>query len=266
MDSGFSRSLERADGAYSGVVYIQPAYVGPIRENQVVGHWEPSSGEPQSGPGWVDPQDAIAWGRSRAPEVYLRFEVRIHKHQYLRADGMPLRLNAPVETCTFVYAVGDRVRDKSAFAPDGFRPWPSRVPSPTGTVADFGGVVYLEAEAERPELWPLRGYLACWEARHGAGLLLAEVATPDVLVEVSDAVAWARQRAPMVLVCSGPPDYEYWSAGAVFPPGLEIPAWQPHQHPNRATQLRVPTEGVREPRAYARGRTFPVEEHEPYGG
>ena len=60
-----------------GIVYVAEelrdfAVPGPTR---FCGHWEsgnPADGVLEQGPGWDDIEDAIAWGRERAPVVLLR--------------------------------------------------------------------------------------------------------------------------------------------------------------------------------------------------
>jgi hypothetical protein len=57
-----------------GIVHLSRAYPARIGQPRFVGYWD--SGEPpgliENGPGWDEVEDAIRWGRERAPAVLLR--------------------------------------------------------------------------------------------------------------------------------------------------------------------------------------------------
>jgi len=66
-------------GALTGLVHISVAYdprpeaVG--RPARYTGHWEDGKVPVrilEEGPGWDDPDDAVVWGRARAPIVLIR--------------------------------------------------------------------------------------------------------------------------------------------------------------------------------------------------
>jgi hypothetical protein len=84
----------------AGTVYI--AFVDSDPDQRLEGHWEAISGELlELGPGWDRVDDAIAWGRERAP-VVLVFK-----------DGQH-------------YSAGDIPDMGDASDPTPYAPWPGR--------------------------------------------------------------------------------------------------------------------------------------------
>ncbi len=60
-----------------GIVYIAdwPEGWRQPSESRYYGHWESpeaAKGILEQGPGWDDPEQAIRWGRERAPMVFIR--------------------------------------------------------------------------------------------------------------------------------------------------------------------------------------------------
>jgi hypothetical protein len=60
-----------------GVVFIsEDPWAEEFDSPRFTGHWEASEGGSnelvENGPGWDSPEDAIAWGRQRAPIVLIR--------------------------------------------------------------------------------------------------------------------------------------------------------------------------------------------------
>src|SRR5438045_1448213 len=43
---------------------------------------------------WFDAAEAVAWGRRRAPKVYLRVHQPVHQHRFVRAGDILVRLRA----------------------------------------------------------------------------------------------------------------------------------------------------------------------------
>jgi hypothetical protein len=97
---------------------------------------------------------------------------------------------------------------------------------------------------------------------HG-GLTLREVAGPSLLGNAAQAVRWARERAAVVIVSSGPPDYEYWSAGPNALGALCMPSWE-RRMGEGSPPLSAEGEGMRIPHSGLRkGRVFPLGEDWP---
>jgi hypothetical protein len=67
---------ERKQLAGTGVVYIAERWEVLEPGPRFDGHWEARRhGSPifvEHGPGWEDPNDAVAWGRDRAPRIVVR--------------------------------------------------------------------------------------------------------------------------------------------------------------------------------------------------
>jgi cytidine deaminase len=59
-----------------GIVFISRGFSYDRSHREFIGHWESSGHEGstivEDGPGWDDVEDAIAWGRARAPRVMVR--------------------------------------------------------------------------------------------------------------------------------------------------------------------------------------------------
>jgi hypothetical protein len=72
-----------------GVVYIAQRVLEFESSTEFYGHWEPAESETiESGPGWDDPESAIAWGRERAPVVLIRIGQPPQQH-YSAGETFP---------------------------------------------------------------------------------------------------------------------------------------------------------------------------------
>jgi hypothetical protein len=185
----------------------------------VVGHHELPGGRAVDGPRWQSIDEAIEWGRARAPLVLLHAE----------GDAPPL--DGPPYGWQ-LYSVGARAarRDGSALPA-----WPHAKDAAAET-ADLEGIVWLFQEEPwyeplqtftarlEPEYVPLPPVLSRW-LRH-----FDLPAAPEILegVSLAEALAWARGRSPVVAVALGIPScYTWYSAGSVPPPDdlPPLPSW-----------------------------------------
>jgi len=209
---------------YSGVVYIDEEFGVVLRALPIEGHWElPGLGRvAEDGPGWATAAEAIAWGRKRAPTVWLRVHRSIHSYRYVQVDGLLLRLQAPVCDDYVIYSAGEEATSRTGEV----RRWPA---APTrrdaDVLPDYGGEVYLVQWPPEHEGSNMPGLIARWEKLTNGVQHVAEVAGPDWEGGAEATVEWARQRAPYVLLCNGPPHYGYLSAGDADPPGLGLARW-----------------------------------------
>jgi hypothetical protein len=209
---------------YSGVVYIDEEAGLVPKRCRIEGHWEPpGTGRAfEEGPGWAGAAEAIAWGRKRAPRVLLRVHRRVYCYRYLPAAGLVLRLHAPACDDHAIYSAGE-----DAVSHDEVRRWPGALPTrDTEVLPDYGGTVWLVQWPAESDAVNLRGLVARWEKLTDGVQHLAEIAGPNWEGGEEEAVEWARQRAPYVLICNGPPRYGYLSAGEIDPPGLDLPRWR----------------------------------------
>ena len=59
-----------------GIVYIAEREFVDVEPHLYYGHWESTAaagpGVLEQGPGWDDIEEAIRWGRERAPKVFVR--------------------------------------------------------------------------------------------------------------------------------------------------------------------------------------------------
>jgi len=164
--------------------------------------WQPDPRAPaetfrsEDGPGWNELAPAIAWGRARAPIVYVR-------------RGLEGRE---------IYNAGE--------LDDGARPptarWPgSRRRRAGGVQPDYGGIVWVDEES--PVVMPALRFSAWCDSESRTDF-----------TDIDAAVDWARERAPVVLVARLPsswqgaiPAYEIRSAGADDPPDGELERIRP---------------------------------------
>jgi hypothetical protein len=238
-----------------GLVYIEPEYAARALGAPVEGHWEPLDRPPLDGPGWDDSYAAIAWGRARAPEVYFRRESRVHLYRYVRVKEHLIRIYSPAETRARVSAVGVRTTSSLAFAPNGFEQWTERLPDDKTLESGYSGIVYLAQPGERPELNERIGFLARWE--NAQGLAFNKEGVPSTLPSLEEAVAWARERTAVVIISSGPPEYEYWSAGTRSLDELALPDWAPAALDEPARTASPRSTGIRRSEtSRLSGRTF----------
>jgi hypothetical protein len=156
--------------------------------------WQPDPDGPaetfysEEGPGWNDVEQAVAWGRQRAPIVYVRL-----------GEGL---------------SEIDNAGEKDDGRRNPTERWPgSRRQRARDVHPDYGGVVYINEQ--QPSLIPIGKFRAVWELDNG------EVQEHDAgFDDVEAAVDWGRERASVVLVAELPsawigrvPTYEIRSAG-----------------------------------------------------
>jgi hypothetical protein len=82
----------------SGVVYIAQRLEGWPGDTEFYGHWEvegPDTGPMVEGPGWDTAEDAITWGRERAPTVIIRVGRQPWQQHYSAGDVFPELLEPP---------------------------------------------------------------------------------------------------------------------------------------------------------------------------
>ena len=81
-------------GKKRGIVYIAKREFVDAEPHLYYGHWESTAAdEPgvlEQGPGWDDIEDAIQWGRDRAPEVYVRVAGKTYSAGVQDPDGEPV--------------------------------------------------------------------------------------------------------------------------------------------------------------------------------
>lgn len=93
-------------------------------------------------------------------------------------------------------------------------------------MAGYGGDVYLVRWDETAGLIAPFQVTARWEAVREDRMVVLEQAGPWDEDGVDQALAWARERAPVVLLCwPGQGFFEYFSAGDEQPIGIELPTW-----------------------------------------
>ena len=76
----------------SGIVYLAQRLEGWPGEPEFYGHWEvdaPDEGPMLEGPGWSTAEEAIAWGRERAPVVIIRVGRQPWQQHYSAGDVFP---------------------------------------------------------------------------------------------------------------------------------------------------------------------------------
>src|SRR5438874_7998704 len=214
--------MHRSD--FSGVAYIEQVTGFIPRAFPIEGHWELPGLDhvAEDGPGWQTASEAVSWGRKRAPAVWLRVHRNIYSHRYAHADSILFCLQAPVRDDYVIYSAGEDPVSQEAEV----RRWPGAAARREAEVLpDYGGDVYLVQWAPERDRAGF-GFLARWERVRDGVQQVVEVAGPDWDEGTGSAVAWARERAPYVLVCEGPPDFGYQSAGEREPPGLDLPRWR----------------------------------------
>jgi hypothetical protein len=159
----------------------------------------------EDGPGWNEVEQAVTWGRRRAPVVYVRL-----------GEGLSKIYNAGEED--------DGGRNPT-------ERWPrSRRRRARDVHPDYGGVTYINEEL--PLLIPIRKFRAVWESDDDQ----MEV-HEELFDDVEAAVDWGRDRAPVVLVAELPssgwsgrvPTYEIRSAGDEDPEGAPVERLRPRQ-------------------------------------
>lgn len=185
-----------------GVVRVCAEFSVRVQWFRYSASWQPdpeaSSGTfySEDGPGWNDVEGAVAWGRRRAPVVYVRL-----------GDGWRDWYNAG--------ELDDRQRPPT-------KRWPgSARRRAANREPDYGGVVYIGEEF--PDYVSTGRFNAVWSDD-------AEVLEHERdLDDVDAAIDWGRARAPVVLVAEAPnswssfPTYEVRSAGEQDPIGERVP-------------------------------------------
>jgi hypothetical protein len=187
-------------GSYGGIVLIEPDYGVEVKPFAIEGHWEPSKqgAEFEEGPGWHSAEDAIAWGRKRAPVVLLRLHESVSSYRFVRVDDLVVRLHAPVKSDYVLYSAGEMDKSQAESEEDDeVRPWPgtSNVRE-ADVVSDYGGVVWLVQWQNDQSRWPLNGYHCRWEVARNGHMVLAASRGPGWKGHLDEAVEWARERAP----------------------------------------------------------------------
>jgi hypothetical protein len=234
-----------------GIVYIDPAYAIPVDDGDVEVYWE--NGPSQAvGPVGTDLDAAILWARKRAPEVLVRIDRAIFSHQFVRVGGLTVRLDAPVEHRRQDYSAGD-VHEPSRDV----RPWPGDRGTVEPLEAGYGGYAMVYQRETQPVGDDL-GFTARHEVLDGTGSRLSELVGPKWLADLSGAVAWARSRATYVLISSGPPLYEYWSAGSARLPIAGLPNWPEWDVSDGGDRESAEAGGLRISIPTAQGRSFPT--------
>jgi len=188
----------------------------------IEGHWEPPKAAAVEGPRWTDPEEAISWGRKRAPGVYLRLHRATFSYRYYRAGHLMVKLNAPPSTSYTIYSAGERHAKT-----DGSKRWPGASDEPDPDVVEgYGGTVHLVRGDETAGVIGPFQLTARWETVREDRMVVLEQAGPWDGVAVEQALAWARERAPVVLLCwPGQGFFEYFSAGQEQLAGIELPTW-----------------------------------------
>jgi hypothetical protein len=140
----------------------------------------------------------------------------------VQADSILFRLQAPVCDDYVIYSAGEDAVSNA----DEVRRWPGAATRRDAEVRpDYGGDVHLVQWVPESDHMSF-GFLARWERVLDGVQQVAEVAGPEWDEGTESAVAWARERAPYVLVSSGPPDFGYHSAGEREPPDFDLPRWR----------------------------------------
>lgn len=213
-----------------GVAYLEwwPA-LAP--DDDVTAVWaRPGTGDEVADFGEIG--EALDWSRSRAPVVLVRVDRARHSFRYHRFAGLWLRLFSPVELTQSWYSAGE-----TSTAEHDARPWPNEARGAAqGRVAGYGG----QAQVTVGDVsWAGVGgqVRATWESLRDEEMVALEQTTSE---DLEAAVAWAKRRARFILFHSGPPDYQYFSAGEDIP-GLELPSWPlrfPPEEPPGVTGTR----------------------------
>ncbi len=191
-----------------GVVRISEQMSVGLPWHRYTASWQPAPDAPaetfysEEGPGWNDVELAVAWGRQRAPIVYVRL-----------GEGL-----------SEIYNAGEK--DDGGRNPT--ERWlGSRRRRARDVHPDYGGIVYINEE--QPSLIPTGKFRAVWELDDGD----AEEHEGE-FDDVEAAVDWGRERAPVVLVAELPsswtgrvPTYEIRSAGDDDPEGEPLERLRP---------------------------------------
>ena len=254
---------------YSGVVYIDMEWGVVPRSLPIEGHWELPGLDrvAEDGPGWLTAAEAIAWGRKRAPLVWLRVHRSTYSYRYVQVGSVLVRLHAPLEDDYVIYSAGEGLSHAGLSDEEYVRRWPGAATSrDEDLLPEYGGEVFLVQWSSEHDGAGEGGVIARWEALSDGVQHVAEVAGPRWDGGIVDAIEWARQRAPYVLVCSGPWDFGYLSAGDEDPAGLGLARWPGHDE--RLRENRPPHEGTIWVEVYdSEAKGFPLpDDVEPAGG
>lgn len=145
----------------------------------------------------------------------------------MKAGDILVRLHAPIDHAYVMYDAGEVPwMSVPGHKPDPqLRRWPGASENPDSDLeAEYGGTVYLVQERPENEGGYV-GYTARWEALRGGVQTSVEIVGPWWEGDFPAAVAWARERAPYVLI-HHPSVHGYQSAGEFDLPGLNIPRWE----------------------------------------
>ncbi|MEZ5102476.1 MAG: hypothetical protein R3C15_22285 [Thermoleophilia bacterium] len=260
---------QRAD--FGGLAIIEPDLATGPGPGVIRGHWQPAPSRSVPAPAFSEAGSAVRWGRRRAPEVIYRVEHEVARSHVVVLAGMPVRVFAPVEheSVVWVSAAPDLHSDASQTDEgddEDVLDWPMVVDvPPAARIAGYGGRVYFAETTPRSAL-PAAGCQCRWQTTDAKGL----TATVELalLANEEDALAWARERAPYVLVSKGPAGWYYESAGAQQIPG--VPARpKPDGIPRNAVVTHTWTDGGTTYLDYIAppgGRQFRIDDVEPLGG
>jgi hypothetical protein len=192
-----------------GVIRVREEFTVTLPWHRYIAEWQlnpdgPRPFQREKGPGWNDVDEAVSWGRQRAPLVYVRL-----------GEGWP-----------DWYSAGERT---GRHAP---KRWPGAPRRRAGNRhRDYAGVVWIGEES--PVLLPSGTWSALWLEDTGAG-----IENRDDFADAEAAIDWARERAPVVLVAEVPhgagwrhgrPTYAIRSAGELDPPGDPLPRIRPRR-------------------------------------
>jgi hypothetical protein len=232
------------DESRTGISYVEAEHRIALPE-PISGAWIKQSSAVERAR-WDSVTAAVSWGRERAPIVELRLKAHVFPMSIRRVGTLGVRLLSPPIATTDYFQAG--VQTGALEHP--WRRWPGTTTELHGRLDGYGGVVRLAARMGPCSLEPLPTFQVSWEAPHD-GVMVC-LAREGGLSEVQ-AVDWGRKRAPVVLVCYGAVEFEYFSAGADHLADLEIPAWEDRWPITGADARQGP--GSRTRRA---GRSFPL--------
>jgi hypothetical protein len=201
-----------------GVAYVEHAPSLPP-EADVTAQWVRPDGT-QEGEYFGEVAEAIGWARSRAPVVLVRVDRALHAVRYHRVAGLWLRLHSPVTFTYGWYSAGEEPTTEN----DAAR-WPHPLRAGAARAEGYGGEV--QVTVGDPSWNGMSGQLrGSWESFRDDEVVVLEQVLGVVGEDGERLIAWARSRARFVLLCFGPANYQYFSAGDDIP-GLELPSWDP---------------------------------------
>lgn len=213
------------------LIYLWPEDASVLREAAVDASWSGGELREPRRSAWNSVDEAVAWARARAPEIYVTLRRRVHEHIVVRAGDIPLRFERPVRRDEATFAAG------TVEKPGTTGRWPDDPSSSTiERVPAFGGTVHVGVFEDPSEKGERVGYVARVERLHPGGTELVEFVGPRWQRDLPSALAWANEQAVYVILTLGAPDWEYWSAGEGDLPDIELPRW--HLDPTKRSAGR----------------------------